>query len=154
MTDYSRTYHHSLSCSITAWAENRRFKYAEIDRISYSIMREAAPVRTIASPPFKRKIAIAGCLVFKEFYHPEPIHTFDIELTALNEYAKKAIMHIKGLEIWTEEGPWSPSNMYETDIQYCFLAKRIMPWEWVDRFQGEDRRLLGQGQPPEELEDR
>jgi hypothetical protein len=129
-SEFTKSYNGFSGVSMTAWINIFRHLYADIQAISISRTRERAPIYTM--PGYTPKPPVpCGTLIFRKFYHPEPVRIFDIQLMAADNQGKQAVMTISGLEIWEEGKPWDPRNMYEVDTQYTYIAKDIQPWRNV-----------------------
>ena len=133
--EWSRTCNGSKSMYITAFVGHRR--YADLEAVYISRTREQVPIYTLGSADprdfVRPKCTYAGTLIFKKFYHPEPVHTFDICIRPLDEYGKFKegdCLDITGVKILVEGQDWNPMNMYETGVQYTYLANEGSAWSW------------------------
>jgi hypothetical protein len=129
--EFSRTYNGFSGVAITAWIGDFKHKYADLQAICLTNFRDMAPIYNMGNRPMPPHRGVRGTLIFKKFYHPEPVRVFDIQFRAANEHGKEAMMKLLKAAIWIDRCPWDPRNMYEIDTHYTYIAEASVPWKWT-----------------------
>lgn len=137
----------------------------EVQSISYSIHREAYPVRALShAAPIgftKGSRTIAGSMVFTTFdsyfFYKLPSYQaamnngvfpladqmppFDISLSFANEYGSTAKMVIYGITILDEQGVLSIGDLITENV-YTFMARGIIPMMTGDQDNARYQRYI------------